>query len=198
MMRRVPIIPTLVVLAAVATMIGLGIWQIQRAAWKEALLAHYRQAIAMSSAVPYPIGNATEAEALLYRHSQVDCLSTSGKWNSIAGRNAQGDTGYVHVADCTLAGGKTAYVQAGWSQSPHPPQWSGGKVAGFIAPYNMGNGVRLVASPPVAGLETNAAPDPEDLPNNHMAYAWQWFFFAATALVIYAIALRRRWKDRSA
>ena len=37
-----------------------------------------------------------------------------------------------------------------------------------------------------------AAPDPRDLPNNHLAYAGQWFFFALTALVIYILALRRR------
>jgi surfeit locus 1 family protein len=39
MIRRIPIVPTLVVLAAVATMIGLGVWQLQRRAWKEALIA---------------------------------------------------------------------------------------------------------------------------------------------------------------
>jgi surfeit locus 1 family protein len=31
--RKVPLIPTLVVLAAVATMIALGVWQLQRAEW---------------------------------------------------------------------------------------------------------------------------------------------------------------------
>ena len=45
---------------------------------------------------------------------------------------------------------------------------------------------------PLAGLEPLAAPDPRDLPNNHLAYAGQWFFFALTALVIYILALRRR------
>ena len=40
-MRRLPLLPTLVVAGAVAVMIGLGIWQLQRAAWKERLLAEY-------------------------------------------------------------------------------------------------------------------------------------------------------------
>ena len=39
---------------------------------------------------------------------------------------------------------------------------------------------------PVAGLTVL------HFSNNHMAYAVQWFLFAATALVIYAVALRRR------
>ena len=38
-MRRLPVLPTLVVAAAVVVMIGLGIWQLQRAAWKERLVS---------------------------------------------------------------------------------------------------------------------------------------------------------------
>jgi surfeit locus 1 family protein len=49
-----------------------------------------------------------------------------------------------------------------------------------------------VAAPPLAGLEANAIPDPAEIPNNHFAYAVQWFVFAATALVIYGLALRKR------
>ncbi len=33
------------------------------------------------------------------------------------------------------------------------------------------------------------------MPNNHLSYAVQWFSFAATALIIYALALRRRRRD---
>src|SRR5205085_173423 len=36
--RRLPLIPTIIVAAAVAIMIGLGVWQLQRARWKEGLL----------------------------------------------------------------------------------------------------------------------------------------------------------------
>ena len=38
-MRRLPILPTIIVAAAVAVMIGLGIWQLQRAEWKNRLIA---------------------------------------------------------------------------------------------------------------------------------------------------------------
>jgi surfeit locus 1 family protein len=37
-----------------------------------------------------------------------------------------------------------------------------------------------------------ARPNPDDVPNNHMAYAVQWFLFAAAAAVIYLLALRKR------
>ena len=38
-MRSVPLFVTLLVVAAVGTMIALGVWQLQRAEWKNGLLA---------------------------------------------------------------------------------------------------------------------------------------------------------------
>lgn len=52
--------------------------------------------------------------------------------------------------------------------------------------------MKLVADEGQGGLEPLARPDPANLPNNHLAYAGQWFFFALTALVIYVLALRAR------
>ena len=50
----------------------------------------------------------------------------------------------------------------------------------------------LVADTPAPGLAPSALPSPANIPNNHRAYAVQWFLFAAVALVIYGVALRRR------
>ena len=80
-----------------------------------------------------------------------------------------------------------ARVVLGWSRDPHAPDWRGGEASGVIAP-----GPRLVSDPPLAGLAANARPDPADIPNNHWSYAVQWFLFAGTALVIYALALWKR------
>ena len=44
MTKRVPIISTIIVAAAVALMIWLGIWQLHRAKWKEGLIASYSKA----------------------------------------------------------------------------------------------------------------------------------------------------------
>ena len=87
-----------------------------------------------------------------------------------------------------------AVVVLGWSRDPAPRTWSGGEVAGVIAPGGDA-GPRLVADPPLAGLAANARPDPANIPNNHLAYAVQWFLFAAVALVIYAIAVSKRLAD---
>jgi surfeit locus 1 family protein len=50
----------------------------------------------------------------------------------------------------------------------------------------------LVVDTPAAGLAANEMPSIESIPNNHLAYAVQWFLFAGIAVIIYLLALRRR------
>ena len=188
MTRRVPLVATVIVLAAVATMIALGVWQLQRKEAKEAMIARFERSQAMSSQVPWP-ADATEHEAALYRYSGFDCTRVLGM-EANAGRSADGQPGWAHEARCLTARGGEAIVAIGWSKDPRPPKWQGGEVSGFVAP--AGESIKLVAAPPQAGLAQLVAPDPRDIPNNHLAYAGQWFFFAATALVIFVLALRRR------
>ena len=188
MIRRLPVLPTLIVSAAVSVMIALGIWQLRRAEWKDGLLARYETAAAMSSAVAWP-ATPKERERALYRYSEFDCTQVLGM-RETAGRSAEGQPGWSHVAHCRLESGDEAEVALGWSGEPGAPDWRGGEVSGFVAP--AGHGVRLVAAPAQAGLTQLSLPDPRDLPNNHLAYAVQWFFFALTAAVVYLLALRRR------
>lgn len=187
MTRRVPIFSTIVVIAAALTMVGLGIWQLQRKTEKEALIAQYEAALRTDTLVSWPLPPGYETS--LFRRAKVECRVVRGI-DAVSGKSASGQSGWVHIARCSHDGQGVADVTIGWSQSPKSPQWSGGPVTGRIAPY--GRYIRLVAETPQAGLQPLAKPDPGDLPNNHLAYAVQWFFFAATALVIYVLALRRR------
>ncbi|WP_230291672.1 SURF1 family protein [Croceicoccus sp. Ery5] len=186
-MKRLPLIPTILVLGAVAVMIGLGVWQIQRAQWKHALLSRYAAAAQDDTPVAWPL-SPDQFEPAYYRRSAFTCAEVTGR-DAIAGRNADNASGWVQIARCRTDEGNEAAVQLGWTQNPQPVDWAGGDVTGRITRY--GEGVRLVADPPLAGLAPNAPPDPRELPDNHMAYAFQWFFFAITALVIYFLALRR-------
>lgn len=187
MIRKLPLIPTIIVLAAVATMIGLGLWQLDRKAEKEALLAHYDAAMGNPDPVVFPLGD-PDPHRWLYRQSALDCRDVLSQ-GAMSGRNASDKAGWAMTAHCAVDGGE-ADIAIGWSRNPAPPEWSGGTVTGTIAP--LGETVRLVVSEPQAGLEPLAKPNPAEIPNNHWAYAIQWFFFAATALVIYALALKRR------
>jgi surfeit locus 1 family protein len=184
--RRVPILPTLIVAAAVAAMIALGVWQLQRAKWKEGLIARYERAQTMNSNVPWPRTDA-EVERSAFRWSQFTCERVLGI-RSGAGTSARGQKGWQHTARCAIDGGGEAEVALGWSFEPKAPSWQGGEVSGIIGPRGV-----LMAARTCAGLAAARAADPNDLPNNHLMYAGQWFFFALTALVIYVLALRKRW-----
>ncbi|MDP2131896.1 MAG: SURF1 family protein [Erythrobacter sp.] len=184
MTRRVPIFATIIVLAAVATMIALGVWQLGRKAEKEALIARYETAAGEGEAVAFPISGT--GENVLFRRSQINCANASAI-EAVSGTSARGQKGWVHRATCAVSPDAAVIVDLGYSRDIAKPGFAGGAITGVIAA-----GPRLVADPPQAGLEAMAKPDPADLPNNHLAYAGQWFFFALTALVIYVLALRRR------
>ena len=189
MKRKLPIISTIVVLIAVGIMIRLGFWQLGRMEEKEALLSRFAASQAMSAELPWPKDSAAR-DAALYRRSSLACTKVEAITPK-AGHNAKGETGWAHVAQCVLADGSKARAVLGWSLSPKAAVWQGGVVTGFIGPGGA-DGPRLVADPPLAGLAANAPPDPASIPNNHLSYAVQWFLFAAVALVIYALAVRKR------
>lgn len=201
---RIPIIPTIIVALAVLVMIGLGFWQFQRRDEKA-------QALALAASNPgkppvaFPKLPPVTAD-ILFRPSSLYCLRVVG-WQIEAGRAADGSTGYRHIAQCnTGAEGPGALVAVGVTQRPDTkPDWTGGQIAGWISeepdhrPLISRIGGKamplrpmLIARTAPPGLKPSAPPSAADVPNNHLAYAVQWFFFAGVAIIIYILALRRR------
>ena len=189
-MKRVPIVATVVVALAVATMIGLGFWQISRAHWKENLLAQYRTAEKLPP-IAFPTAP-TRADPPLFRWATGFCVKPIGH-RAIAGENKQGEPGYVHIVQCaTGAEGPGMAVELGWSKDPNAKfKWPGGPVTGMIGPDRLQR-IRLVAASAPPGLQPSAMPSMESIPNNHRFYAVQWFLFAAIAALIYGLAVRKR------
>jgi len=187
-MRRLPVFATAIVLLAVAIMIALGFWQLRRLHWKESLLSQY--AAAQSDSRVVTLTTVPVDGTYAYRHVAVTCDRVTG-WQQLSGRSADGRSGWAQVARCQTGASGSVDVVAGWSPGPQPVSWQGGAVTGVLVPGSATK-VHIVADPPVAGFVANARPDPADVPNNHLAYAVQWFLFAATALIVYAIALRKR------
>ncbi len=191
MIKRLPIIPTIVVLAAVATMIGLGMWQLQRARWKEGLIAHYAAAGNLPP-ITFPTVPLREDQLPLYRHATGVCQRIVAK-RVVAGENQAGEPGYAQVVDCsTGAEGPGMSVELGWSKNPNiAVTWPGGLVSGIISPDRKTR-MRLVAASAPPGLEPSKPPALTNIPNNHRSYALQWFAFAVVALIIYGLAVRGR------
>lgn len=191
-MKRLPLLPTLLVGLAVAAMIALGFWQLQRRAEKEAFLAQVAANPARAR-VAFPD---RADDTLLFRRSTLACRPPL-----TLARAGAGSAGYRIIATC--ADGRR--VQLGTTRDPaRLPTWGGGTVTGWIAhapdarpliaaafshtvPAPM-----LIADTAQAGLAANTRPNIDSVPNNHLAYAGQWFFFAAVASIIYLLAARRR------
>lgn len=204
MTRRVPIVATLLVALAVAAMISLGVWQLQRKAQKESLLALYTT---NETLPPTAFPRSGFGDGLIFRRASVVCAQVVG-WSREGGRDAKGSSGWRQIAQCRGAQGEPPFaVQLGLTNDPMAqPSWKGGSVRGYIThapdhrPLVAGlfgkvpKALMLVADPPAPGLVANAGPDLSSVPNNHLAYAVQWFVFAGVAAVIYGIALRRRLK----
>lgn len=199
MARRIPIIPTVLVAGAVATMIALGVWQLGRAQWKEQLLRDYAAA-ANLPAVEFPLQRTKADDAYYFRKTTAHCYAPSAR-TTVAGRNTAKQSGLAHMVTCQSFDPSvsmpeqqyrlTYHAILGWSDQMSEPEWAGGELSGTLMPDTQ-TGLRLVADPPVAGLSANEPPNLDDIPNNHLAYAGQWFFFALVAVIIYVLALRRR------
>jgi cytochrome oxidase assembly protein ShyY1 len=202
---RLPLLPTLIVAAAVATMIALGVWQLGRAEEKDALAARY----AANAALPVMALPATGLadQTLLYRRATAFCLEVAA-WRRSGGKAASGRSGTRLIAECRTGAEGPGFV-ADMGVSPDPkaqPRWRGGEVTGTLVPAPSQAGIwdrltgrdaparpMLVSLTPAPGLEASAPPQPR-AENSSRYYAAQWFFFAAIAALIYLLALRRRGK----
>lgn len=191
MIRRLPIVPTLLVAIAVAVMVALGVWQLGRAEEKRALLDRYERARSQPP-VSFPTLPLADEDLPLFRRATGFCVQPVGR-RAVAGSNRSGESGYAHLVTCrTGAEGPGMVVELGWSKDPQARfEWNGGPVSGIIAPDGR-NRIRLVSLAAPAGLQPVALPSSDRIPNNHMAYAIQWFLFAVIAVVIYLLAAARR------
>lgn len=205
MKMKIPVIPTIIVLLAVATMVALGVWQLDRKVEKEAMIALY-SANQEKPAIAYPALGPV-ADSAMFRRSSANCIAVRN-WRSSAGKDDKGRSGVRFIAECTSGGaeGPGLLVLAGVADRPdYKPVWKGGPVEGFIVTEPdtrsllqkaLGKDLvlrpMLVATTPIDGLRLPSRPKPEEITNNHMAYAVQWFLFAFAALVIYVLALRKR------
>ncbi|WP_230483282.1 SURF1 family cytochrome oxidase biogenesis protein [Sphingomonas sp. Leaf21] len=220
-MRRVPILPSVIVGLAVALMIALGLWQLlDRLPRKEAYLAQ----LAANPARPPIAFPLRPDDRLLFRRTVADCrppvtirragagaagfrlIATCSVGQGSVGQGSvgQGSVGQGSVGQGSVGQG-SLQVQLGTTHDPRKEiDWSGGPVTGYVshAPDSRSliqsafdhrpQAMLLVADTPAAGLEPNASPDIDGVPNNHLAYAIQWFLFAAIAAIIYVLAVARR------
>lgn len=198
MIRRLPIIPTIVVLILVAGCIYAGVWNLGRAKFHAAELAAYQSASRLPP-VAFPTVPLRDDQLTLYRHATGNCLRITGRRTSVW-ENLAGEPGFAIIVDCiTGAEGPGMSVQVGWSKNPNAnTSWTGGLVSGVIVRDDKSR-LRLVAATPAPGLEPNGPVKAavSVSPQQNRGYAFQFFSFAAIALVIYGLAVRKRWNEKT-
>jgi cytochrome oxidase assembly protein ShyY1 len=196
MIRRLPVVPTIIVAAIVAACVAAAIWNLQRAKFHQAELSKF-QAAAQLPPVAFPTVPMPDNQLPLYRYATGNCLQAMHRRTSV-GENQAGEPGFVVIIDCaTGVEGPGMSVQVGWSKNPNAStSWRGGIVSGVIV-RDKDSRIRLVAATPAPGLEPNGRVTPAVSvpPQQNRGYALQFFAFAVTALVIYALALRKRLRE---
>ncbi len=199
--RGLPVIATLMTLLMVPVLIGLGLWQLDRRAWKAHLNAELAAAPSLPGLDAAGLNAARASEtSLLYRRASVACTPGGvAPYDIKGGDSADGQSGYLLLVNCTPAEPRPAFVVvAGWSQRPDALTKLNVNTMfdGLIIERPYGKDASrprfmLIPRQAVPPLAPARVPTPGDLPDNHLSYAMQWFGFALVLLAIYGIYLRR-------
>lgn len=201
--RRVPLLPTLLTAVMLAVLIALGVWQLQRREWKTALIASLEAARTLPLLEPSDFDKALHGgPSVQYRRAELSCRpGTVRPYDLKGGSSIEGKSGYLVLVACTPGKVPPAIVAvAGWTQRPdagRAPVTVDTVFQGLIIERPYGDAparpqFMLIADTAVPPLQRSRMPTPDDLPDNHLSYAGQWFGLAGVLVVIYAIWLCRR------
>lgn len=209
MTARRSIIPPLIFgIITTAILIGLGIWQLQRLEWKNAMLAEIQAGIeAAPVPLPDPVG-----PAMKYLPVIVSGTTTGEEILVLSGTKESGG-GYNVISGFVTDDGRRILLDRGFIDQDHrrdPRPATALRVAGNLHwPQDKGSATPepdldagiwfardvpamarmlktqpvLVVAAEVQGDAQGVAPIPvaiEGIPNSHLSYAVQWFLFAAT------------------
>lgn len=202
-MRRLPTGATILTLVMVPVLIALGVWQLERREWKHQLVATLEAAKSLPPVTGRDFYRSMiGAESVQYRRAEVDCRPGRVKPYDLKGGTSATDVGgFLVLVDCNDPARHRApdmVVVAGWTMRPDAvatldldTRFSGTLIE---KPYGDAVGrprFMLIPTTAVAPLVPSRIPVPDDLPDNHLSYALQWFAFAATLVVIYAVYVRQ-------
>ena len=203
-MKRLPLLPTLIVFALTAVLVGLGVWQLQRAQWKQQLILAAEAAPQLPVLRPADyVAAMTGRMSVQYRRAELVCRPGRVQpYDLKGGSSAAGQSGYLVLVSCRPDQGRAPDIVAvaGWTRRPDAAAMAlvvDTVFEGLIIerPYGEEAGrpqFMLIPKTAVPPLAPSRLPVAGDLPDNHLAYAGQWFGLAAALLVIYGLWLRRR------
>jgi surfeit locus 1 family protein len=124
--------PTLITIPGVLVLLALGIWQVERRAWKWDLI-ETRTARLGAAAVDLP--KAPDLTKMEYRRVRLSGRFLHDREIFLVGRSAKGRLGYHVITPLALAGGGAVLVDRGWvpTKRRDPASRSAGQVAGELS-----------------------------------------------------------------
>lgn len=216
-MSKRMIFPLLLGLVGAAILISLGVWQLQRLAWKEAILAEIDERIA-AAPVALPLSFDPEADRYLPVRAQG---SFTGEHVDVLVSRKQVGAG-VRVIEVFETDGRRILVDRGFvpeNQRSQPRDQGADTVVGnlhwpeevdsFTPPPDQSTGlwfardvaalakaletepVLIIAREPTSPKIEPMPVDNSGIPNDHLGYAIQWFGLAAVWLGMTAYLLWR-------
>jgi len=158
--------PTVFTIPAILLLLGLGTWQVQRLAWKTALIAERQAAL---SATPAPLPEAPDAaQALDFHRITAEGTFENDKELYIGAFSTRDVEGYQVVTPLRLADGKILLVNRGWvpEAKRDPAARAEGEIAG---PTTVDGILRLAVVP--KSIFSWLVPTPINRPNENF-----WFY----------------------
>jgi surfeit locus 1 family protein len=217
-MTRRMIAPLVFGLAGVAVLVALGVWQVQRLAWKTAIIERVEARLA---AEPVALPAAPDPEADRYRRVRAGGTLGAGELHVYTSVPPHG-VGYRVIAPLALADGRRVLVDRGFvplDEKDAPRHQGAITVEGaldwpretdrFTSPPDRARNIWFARDVPlmaaalgtepvmlvVAASDDPAAPLPRpvtpDIPNNHLGYAVTWFGLAVVWAVMTGYLLWR-------
>lgn len=205
-MRRY-LFPLILGVLGCAILISLGVWQLQRLAWKQGMLDQIQSRI---EGAPVPLPAAPDP-SMKYMPVTVSGTTTGQEIDVLSGTRESGG-GYQVVSALVTDDGRRILLDRGFvdqdhKHDPRPPvrlevvgnlHWPQEKGSATPAPnldqniwfardvpamaQALGTQPVLVVAAAVSGDAQGVQPIPvaiEGIPNNHLSYAVQWFMIAA-------------------
>jgi cytochrome oxidase assembly protein ShyY1 len=200
---RIPIIPTIITAAGILILCGLGRWQLDRREWKRDLIARLEAAGTLPPVTPAEFRQAMAGDiSVQYRRAEISCHAGEKRpYDLRPGSSAKGDSGFFVVVSCRPNDRPPDIVAvAGWTRRADAKGMTldlDHELAGVVIEKPYGDApdrprFMLIPDSAIPPLERPRQPRGQDLPDNHLAYAGQWFGLAVALAFIYGLWLRRR------
>jgi len=217
--RKPELVPILFIIAAIGTFLALGIWQVQRLQWKQAMVAGIEKGQALPKLGTLP----QRLEGLEYRSVALTGTFNHYKGMRMIGHPQAARQGFYVVTPFTLHDdGRTILVNRGWSPPDKEFRPEGLQtVEGIIRPLRpkrmfspanrpdkniwfyedipaMAIATEMTLEPlvveAIGKVGKDVFPIPSDgkisVRNDHFNYAITWFTLAVIAVVMFALYYR--------